>query len=135
MLRVWVENRELLVPVAQVKSVISLQDRQQDLDPDNPGPHMGEIKVNGQIVPLYDLGRVFRQRAAGRAHALVLRGRPLAIACDRVAEILEIPEQLLNGENGKNPHEEWVQARCVNSGVKVININKIKEIFGIYAAP
>ncbi len=126
---VVVEQRKFLIPLSQVKSVLSLEDQNEVLQLQRHGPAMGQIVREQRHIPLFDLGWLLHEQAAERAQAVILRGQHFALACDQIATISEIAGTALRQSRDQRPEHRWIQSICMDGMIPVINIPKIKELY------
>jgi chemotaxis signal transduction protein len=137
MLSIRLDGQQLYIPVAQVKSVLFINDRILTHGNEPATPLLGMVNREGLDIPLYDLGWVCSTGASGygqtvpgkRAQAVILRGRHIALACDSIADMAEInPNQILPSRD-QRPSRRWIQGIVMTGMIPVINIQVIKEIF------
>lgn len=137
MLSIRLDGQQLYIPVAQVKSVLFINDRALTHSKEPATPLLGMVNREGLDIPLYDLGWVCSAGASGhgqtvsgkRAQAVILRGRHIALACDSIADMTGInPNQILPSRD-QRPSRRWIQGIVMTGMIPVINIQVIKEIF------
>lgn len=140
MLSIRLEDQPLYIPVAQVKSVLFINDHALIHSKEPGSPLLGMVNREGLDIPLYDLGWVCSagagehgQTAPGkRAQAVILRGRHIALACDSIADMTGInPNQILPSRD-QRPSRRWIQGIVMTGMIPVINVQVIKEIFRTY---
>lgn len=129
LMKVRVAEQDLLIPVAQIKSVISLGGQSLIVHSQQNGSRLGTVNRDGRNIPLFDLGWIVTQSVSARSHAVILRGQHFALACDQVSEILAYPVDKIRASRDQRASSRWIQGIAMDGMVPVINIPKIKDLF------
>jgi len=129
LMQVRVADQDLLIPVMQIKSVISLGGQKLIAHSQQHSSRLGTVNREGRNIPLFDLGWVFTRSVAARSHAVILRGQHFALACDQVSDILKISADKIRASRDQRASSHWIQGIVMDGMVPVINILKIKELF------
>ena len=137
MLSIRLDDQQLYIPVAQVKSVLFINDRTLAEDNELADPLLGMVNRDGLDIPLYDLGWVCSAGASGpgqtvhgkRSQAVILRGRQIALACDSIADMTEVNPNRILPSRDQRPSRRWIQGIVMTGMIPVINVQVIKEIF------
>lgn len=141
LLTIYVDEKKLFIPVTHVKSVVLVDEQTRHNAERRNDLLMGTVQRGGLTIPLYDLGRICRDEVQPRSsqpglrsQAAILRGRNIAVACDRIGEMVDINSEQIRPSRDERASRRWIQGIVMHGMVPIINVKVIKEITSIQGA-